>query len=340
MKFFNLLSLLPLVAAAPSPLNVKLERAGNSLITATITNTGNKDIRIFKAGSIFDDIPTEKVKIAHKDGTEIPFKGIRVALKTHDLDDDSFQHIPAGKSVDVTFDVARTHDLSKGGDFHILSEGILQYAQDKSNKITGSAAFASNKLSSNVDGLLAGAAHKEMQTKRTYLQNDCTGSRGQAQANANRNCAAMASAAYYAATQAPDSKIQQYYHDASQRTRSIIQGIFSRVYDECNNTPGGGSNTYCTDVDNSCGQNILAYTYYTGHYQVYCDLHYTYPAVAGCRYMDQASTVLHESTHLDYVGYTHDHAYGYQGSTSLNTQASLDNADTYRYFANDVYNRC
>lgn len=285
----------PAIASTPSTLDVQLQKTGNTKVKAVVTNKGKSTLRILKAGSIFDGLPTDKFNVVDAKGTALPFKGFYVSVDTQHVNADSFQTLAAGKTVEVEYDLARTHDLSAGGDFHVASTGIMQLAHASEDKLVGSMPFASNKLqASGIDGTAAAhareAAKSKSVDKRTYLQNDCGGSRGSAQTAANRGCAALASSGYYAATQAPDSKLQQYFKDASQQTRQHIQGIYSRAYDECNRTPGGGSNTYCSDVDGMCSQGIFAYTYYTGHYQVYCDLHYQYPTLAGCHYFDQAST--------------------------------------------------
>lgn len=70
MKFFTVAAALASVAAAapssaPSPLDIKIESAGNSgEVKATITNTGKDNLKIFKHGTIFDDAHTEKATIA------------------------------------------------------------------------------------------------------------------------------------------------------------------------------------------------------------------------------------------------------------------------------------
>jgi hypothetical protein len=71
MKFLATLALATLAAAAPSaekraptPLDVKLEAAGNSAIKATVTNNGKKDLKVLKTGSILDTAPVEKAHVS------------------------------------------------------------------------------------------------------------------------------------------------------------------------------------------------------------------------------------------------------------------------------------
>lgn len=46
-----------------SPLDVKIESAGNSALKATITNTGSQPLKLFKTGSVLDSIAVEKAEI-------------------------------------------------------------------------------------------------------------------------------------------------------------------------------------------------------------------------------------------------------------------------------------
>lgn len=69
MKFISgLIALAALASAAPgkapTPLDIKLESAGNAEIKAVITNTGKNNLKIFKTGTILDSSPVEKVKIS------------------------------------------------------------------------------------------------------------------------------------------------------------------------------------------------------------------------------------------------------------------------------------
>lgn len=68
MKFVaGLIALAALASAAPgkapTPLDIKLESAGNAEIKAVITNTGKGNLKIFKSGTILDSSAVEKVTI-------------------------------------------------------------------------------------------------------------------------------------------------------------------------------------------------------------------------------------------------------------------------------------
>lgn len=68
MKFVaGLIALATLASAAPgkapTPLDIKLETAGNAEIKAVITNTGKSNLKIFKSGTILDSSAVEKVSV-------------------------------------------------------------------------------------------------------------------------------------------------------------------------------------------------------------------------------------------------------------------------------------
>ncbi len=66
--FGSLATALPsnLALRAPTPLDVKLEMDGNSLVKATLTNKGKESLRLFKTGSILDTIPVNKAQVLSK----------------------------------------------------------------------------------------------------------------------------------------------------------------------------------------------------------------------------------------------------------------------------------
>lgn len=53
-----------------------------------------------------------------------------------------------------------------------------------------------------------------------------------------------------------------------------------------------------------------------------------------CHAQDQATTTLHEVTHLSEIKGTDDNGYGYAAATALSASRALNNADTYALFAN------
>lgn len=270
----------------------------------------------------------------------VEFKGIRLRLSKSAAGEDAFQHIEAGKSVEVTFDVAETHDLSQGGEFNIAAKGALQYALEHDDTLIG-AASSSASITASIDGAAAAAVQDNQNMRRTTFQRDCTGSRGQAVSNAANNCVSLSRQASRVASSGPASKMQEFFKSSSQQVRSQVANVFDRVAAECPNN-GGYSRTYCSDVGGYCGGNVLAYTVPSQSYIVYCDLYFNNlpPLTSACHRQDQATTNLHETTHLSEVAGTDDLGYGYDNIRRLSTQQSLNNADSYAVFANSIYAGC
>ncbi|KAM3524971.1 hypothetical protein NHJ13051_004272 [Beauveria bassiana] len=327
MRFFTLAAALTSVAtaapsAARSALDVKIESAGNSgQVKATITNTGKDNLKIFRHGTIFDNAHTEKAAIEAK-GSNVEFQGLRLRLSTDNLTDSDFQKIDAGQSVELSFHLAETHDLSAGGKY----------------------SYASNAIEAEVDGAVAQVIHSAIQARyenRTHVQSDCTGSRQTGTINALRNCASLSNKAAQAAKSGSAAKVE-YFKSSSASTRSTIVNVFNKVAQECGSTSGGASRYYCTDQFDGCSSRVLAYTQPSRSLQVYCNLYWDdLPAItSGCHRQDQASTTLHETTHLREVAGTADNGYGYDNIRKLTTAQSLNNADSYAMFANAIYAGC
>ncbi|KAG6270273.1 hypothetical protein E4U48_003903 [Claviceps purpurea] len=378
----SLVALFSLAAAAPqapTPLDVKLEMADNSAVKATITNNGKTDLKVFKTGTIFDEAAIQKAQITREDGkhsspplpdlllcpslrppkkkhsrawekniclgslgNEVPFQGIRQRISAQNLDDAAFEHIPAGQSVAVTFNVGEVHDLSSGGTFNIRSSGIMQFAGQNSTQLIGSVPYTSNSIRAEIHGPKAASIHEAFRvSKRSATQRDCGGSKYTASMRALRNCAKLAAMAQYAA-QTNSRKVYEYFKSSTPGTRYQVALVFNKVAIECGATNRGVSRFYCTDLYNGCSRGVLAYTMPDLGYQIYCDLYFrTLPSVTyTCHSQDQASTTLHEMTHLRAIADTSDYAYGYQNIMTLGTAYALNNAESYSLFANAVLSKC
>jgi len=112
------------------------------------------------------------------------------------LGDNAFTTIKAQESVNVDFDIAELHDLSSGGDFTIVAQGLIPYAKDNSNEISETISFSSNILNINVDGTQAARVRAEIdRAMRTTVNTTCTGTDLTVANSALENCAKLASAA-------------------------------------------------------------------------------------------------------------------------------------------------
>ncbi|KAG6041482.1 hypothetical protein E4U41_004059 [Claviceps citrina] len=349
MKFItSFAALLCLAAAAPeapTPLDVKLEMAGNSAVKATITNNGKENLKVFKTGTILDKAAIQKAHVIGPDGNKVQFQGIRQRISTENLDDSAFEHIPAGKSVEVVFNVGQVHDLSSGGTFNIHSRGVLQFANQHDNQVVGSVAYTSNNVSASVDGAQAASVLKTSlgarKDKRSIVQSDCTNFKRNVANRALFNCARVA-ALSRAAAQMNNAKVREYFKDGSLNTKNIVASVFNRVAVECAAGKRGASRFFCTDIEGGCSAGVLAYSVPDDNYQVYCDSFFrTLPSLSRrCHALDQATTTIHEMTHLADVANTEDLAYGYRNIMRLDTEDSLNNAENYALFANSIIAQC
>lgn len=259
------------------------------------------------------------------------------------MEEDAFQNIAAGESIEVTFDIAEAHDLSIGGKYDIQSAGAFSFAQEGSTELVGSVPFETNKIEVDIDGEDASARRVAFHQKRTRVQSDCTGSKLSVTQTALRNCASVAQLAQQAAASGAAAKLTEYFKSSTSSVRSTVSGVFSRVVSECSSTSSGVASYYCSDVLSSCTSGVLAYTLPSSSLMVYCNLYFTnLPALTRtCHAQDQATTNIHEITHLSQVKGTQDYnGYGYNFVRSLTAAQNLNHADTYALFANAIYAGC
>lgn len=102
------------------PLDVKIQVVNNSEVKASITNSGSSSIKVVKTGSILDSADVEKSVIMAGEN-KVAFDGIRYQVATAGLPAEAFQIIEAGETIEVSFNVASTHDFAQGGDFDIAA---------------------------------------------------------------------------------------------------------------------------------------------------------------------------------------------------------------------------
>ncbi|KAI0886669.1 Deuterolysin metalloprotease family-domain-containing protein [Annulohypoxylon maeteangense] len=351
MKFTAGVSLFAAVASAISvdltkrdtPLDVKLEMVGNTAVKASITNTGASDLKIFKTGTFLDEnAPTEKVAV-YQGGNKVQFDGVKLRVMTTGLGEEAFQTIAAGETVEATFDVGQVYDLSAGGNYDVVSLGAMSFAEANTTEISGVVPVSGSTVSAQIDGAAAKEVRRRFHAKRIDVQSDCTGTKLSQTNTAISNCRALASAAATAASSGSATKVTEYFKSSTSSVRSTVASVFQRVASECGSTSSGVSDLYCSDVYGACSSGVLAYTLPSQSYMVNCNLYYTAlsPITSTCHGQDQATTTLHESTHLTQIKGTDDYGtYGYSGVRGLSASQNLNHADTYALFANAIYVGC
>ncbi|KAK1777215.1 Deuterolysin metalloprotease family-domain-containing protein [Copromyces sp. CBS 386.78] len=352
MKFLAGLSLIASVASAMSvdltqrggPLDVKIEVVGNTNVKASITNTGMEPLKVLKTGSILDTAAVEKTQIFSSSGP-VAFDGLRLRVAASHLTEDAFQLIAPGETVSATWDPAEVHDLSAGGSFDLKVSGALQFADVDSVQLKGTIPFSSNIITGHsVDGAAASAARHSFHAKRSVVQSDCTSTKGTATRTAMSNCRALAAAASQAASSGAAAKMTEYFKSSTSSTRSTVANVFAKIASECGSTTSGVAKYYCSDVYGACSSGVLAYTLPSASYMVNCPLYFSALSALSrtCHAQDQATTTLHEVTHLSQIKGTTDQngCYGYSCVQSLSASQNLNHADTYALFANAIYVGC
>ncbi|KAF2726972.1 hypothetical protein EJ04DRAFT_517549 [Polyplosphaeria fusca] len=352
MKLLIITRLLALVGALSidsmkrsPPLTVQLQMVDNTAIKAIVTNPGPSELKLFKAGSLLDSSPVEKVQVFQGD-SPITFDGVRLMISTVDLTEDDFQLIAPGGTIESTFDIAELYDLSAGGVFDIIAKGAFSYAASSGSVLAGVAQYTSNRVSVNVDGAMAAKVRQRLHSsivKRINLQSDCSSDQRTVILAALKNCVTRATGAAAAANN-NTAKMNEYFKRTDSTTRSTVAGVFNKVVSECGSTTSGISRLFCTDIYPSCQPRNLAYTLPgSASYIVFCPLYFSSnPALTKtCHGVDQVWTTIHEMTHLTGIKGTDDYGtYGYNGVLGLSADKNINHADTYASFAKAVEVGC
>lgn len=334
-----LASLISSFALDDSPPNVKPELTGNTVVKALIKNTGSDYHKLLKTGTFLDDSDVQKVEVS-KAEEKIPFDGLRLRVSISNLDESAFQIIAVGESLEVSFDMAAAHDLSSGGNFKVVTSGAFAYATLNSTSIAGAVPFISNSVDAAIDGEQAGKVRRDYidLAKRSIVQSDCTGAHRTATLTALSNCASLARTAASAATSPSNAaKLAEYFKSSSASVRATVARVFTNVAMQCgSSTTIAGSRYYCTDVYGACSSGVLAYTIPATSQTVNCPLFFTdlTSLSRACHAQDQATTVVHEMTHLLQVKGTSEYGgFGYDSVMKLSAAQNLNHADTYALFA-------
>ncbi|KAK2877050.1 hypothetical protein FQN49_001457 [Arthroderma sp. PD_2] len=323
-----------------STIDIQLSATGNTMIKATITNTGNRALNLLQFNTILDKNPTR---------TEAKFTGMLAHYKMANLSPDYFTTLGPKSSVEHSFDLASTHDLSHGGKITITANGTIPTAEEHGSTITGYTTYESNKLTMDIDSKKAASVVQAMGIakksgsidKRTNIDtSSCTEDQLSTLENALYNSAALAQAAAEAAPSNLDT-VAEYFKATDSRTVNTIVTRLQSIASESTYTNYGSTTYYCNDSMDSCQPGVLAYTLPSQNVVVNCPIYYTdLPALAEtCHEQDQATTTLHEFAHNSAVvsPFCDDLGYGYDDATILPASQAIQNADTYALFANGMF---
>ncbi|KAI4645479.1 uncharacterized protein J4E78_009391 [Alternaria triticimaculans] len=322
-------------------IGVQLSAAGNSAVKVVVTNNGDMALNLLRTATLFDEkLPVERISMfASNSSIKVPFEGIsRVHLDTDNLSTDDFLVLGAGAKKELTIEAASLHDLSNGGSFDVFANGMLQYANTNSTELVGHLEYTSNKLSITVNGTEA-ATHKPVAERWAdpYFCRRFIAFMNDQIAEAQKNCQKLALGAA-AAARAGHRHLETFFHSRTQATKDAVSARYTAIAQECAN-PSASLNLYCHDRIGNCNGN-LAYYARLGLGITFCADYWDLPAVAKgqCSAKDQGTVLLHEMTHSSevYSPGTKDWAYDYWPSVKLSSRKALNNADSFKLFANHV----
>ncbi|KAM5478312.1 putative deuterolysin [Microsporum canis] len=341
---------IPSVPLNHSMIDVKLSAAGNSMVKATITNNGDRALNLLRFNTIMDEHPTRKVMV-YQNGAEVQFTGMLPRYMMSNLTPDYFVSLGPKASVEHSFDLAATHDLSRGGKITVMAQGTVPTAEEHGTTITGHTVYESNKITMEVDGNKAAAVVQAMgkvkagsiDKRSKVVTSSCHGNQLQVLQTALANSARLSQAAAKAAQSNP-RKLQEYFKATDSGTVQKVVSRFMSVARESSSNSAGGTTYYCNDSMGGCHTGVLAYTLPSQNLVVNCPIYYSdIPALnKRCHGQDQATTTLHEFTHNPAVvsPFAQDLGYGYDRVAALPASKAIQNADTYALFANAIYVGC
>jgi deuterolysin len=327
------------LAKRDSPLSVKLTHTEDSKVLVSLTNAAENDYKLFYKESFLDDAPIDKLTVTSSSASA-PFTGFFQRMAYTDLPEEVFKTIKAGETIEVEIELAELYELSETGTYTVSTAGGFLYAEAGTTELTGDVlAYSAEAISVDVDAEKAASIQTAVSklSKRTIVQSDCTGTRGSAIRTAISNCRSLASNAATAAASGSATKFNEFFKSTSSSVRSTVAARFRAVANDCGSTTSGVTRTYCSDIYGACSGGVLAYTLPSANVIAYCSTFFNQltPLTRQCYGQDQATTVLHESTHAPavYSPGTVDNAYGYSASTRLTSSQAVVNADSYALYA-------
>lgn len=181
---------------------------------------------------------------------QVPFEGIHYQLWTAGFVQADFDHLEVGDSKCVSVDIAALHTLDKGGEFVVVAEGALPYAEDGSTSIAGSYNYDSNKLNITIDGQVAATVPKAI-NKRQNIESTCTGKNLTAVQTAVKHCHWYANAAADAA--AKGTKLDVYFKSNASSVATTVSARLKAIAEECHGQLKPGVNSTCVDAYYHCG---------------------------------------------------------------------------------------
>lgn len=271
-------------------------------------------------------------------GEKVDSNGIHPIVEPSALEEENFQTLLVGETIELEWDVAEDHDLSSGGDFNITSSGIFSYAELDSTTPSGIIHYKSNVLEASINGDEAASMLTILADKRAAIQGDCQGGQRDQTRWALGWCRKMALHAEKVSRSGPADRMNFFFKSSDTATRKRVGDNFHKIAVECGSPVTGVSKVFCSDRHSFCRPEYIAYAYGTDI--VNCPLFFRLPTNnKECRANTQATTMIHEASHLSQVmsASDYDGCYGITCIRGLSREQNLKHADTYSFFAQGMY---
>ncbi|KAI3395974.1 hypothetical protein diail_613 [Diaporthe ilicicola] len=323
-------------------LSVELSQASETEVKAVVSNTGAEALHLFTSGTILDNAPVQQLDV-FQDGESVEYLGLIIEYLAEDLQEESFITLAPGETAEALVNIPALYDI-KGGDYSVSLTGDIAFASIDSTQLEGVYEFQTNTLDFNVEETVAAAVPKAVGIDVLPLEKrvrivSCSGSQLTALNNAVSATNRLSTAAANAADSGSATKFNEYFRTTAATTRSNVAARFRSFASEASSTTSGSSSYSCVDFLGVCTSNTIAYAQPATGRMASCPIFWQLRAVStGCGQQSQASTVLHEFSHI--LAGTNDYAYGYGPSTALSAARAYANADNYALYADAIAAGC
>ncbi|PFH47136.1 hypothetical protein AMATHDRAFT_43144 [Amanita thiersii Skay4041] len=307
-------------------------------LTASVTNAGSEAVKLLKYATILDDkLPTKSFTIT-KDGSEVAFQGVKIAISLEDLDDSAFTTLGAGESLTVSHEIAALFDFESAGEGTFNIEPSVTFQAVSAEERLAAVTFHQiTAIGSKVDVEIFGDLARRQMKQRKRAVDTCTDFSKKSFIDAGYTEAKLLArvASSYVSTHGADSLYQQYFKTTP--TSTVIS-----VYNAVANENSSSRTLNCNDPFGACTSGVIAYTVISTTNIYFCSIFFTeLPLSSLCTGTPVSSrnirgeTILHELTHA--VAGTEDIVYGCSNDIALSASNSVRNADNYSCFAAQVY---
>ncbi|KAJ6572624.1 Deuterolysin metalloprotease family-domain-containing protein [Mycena sp. CBHHK59/15] len=309
-------------------------------LTAVVTNTGAEDIKVLKYATVLDaELPTRSFTVT-RNGTVVPFVGVKLSVSLEEADDSAYTTIPAGESVTLVHDVSALYDFASvgTGPFTFAPVSTFQTAPTTQKIAARSDLVTVEILSSPITIAVTGDVGRREPALNRRSRDICTTASRKTFIDASYTEAktlASTASSYVTSRGATDTLYRAYFGAiATSRVTSVLNAVA--------NENSSTRTLSCTDTFGVCTAGVIAYTVISTTNIYFCSIFFNeVPSTSLCSGTSVASrnvrggTTLHELTHA--TSGTDDVIYGCASDQALSDANSVINADNYNCFTTQVY---